>query len=876
MPALAGLDISPAVALEALYTRVCSAVRAATGTGALTLPGLDAACRQLLAASPLPDLPGPDADLSVDALYLATEIYPAGGHRMLLEQLIRSRPADTHKVVFTGLLNNTPAFGQARMADFGVPVFAPDPVAILWDKWMALRAHIAHCAPARIFLLHHSEDVIAALLAYEFSDIYKERLIFVRHADTVPSLGADLGNATHMAIRPAQAEVLLARWPALKLHHVPLCFDPATPLPRMVAETPVALTRGQLGMSRRQRLRNMAYQALRHTVWKSRRARFAALQYRARRQPVPPRSHTPLITATCGTEHKFERSGPFALPDIIVHVLRSGARGHIHVGPASPALRHACRDALRRAGLPSRRLQFTGEVPSVADALRAHRVTLFLGSFPVGGALSRAEAAWAGIPIALQQVQTGSSPYLVGADFAPEAVLAWHGPEDLAEQIAGWSPALFDRLSTSARRWFDQSLSPAAFAAAVTELVDALPREVARPHGAASSVENGPLITAQGVTEWVTQRLRVVHTGADAQVAHPARQVTIQRPRVVARTHIAPSVQNWDLPTIETHIWPNAIVVGGADGIVTQDGTWYDPGLKDLNPDQISLRNPGPVRSMENDHAEVRRGVQTGLIPEAIQGTGCYSHNYYHFMHEVLPRIWTAAHRAPFGTPVLTEDDLPAQCVQALRMILPHNTIEMVRRGQSVQVNRLYTSGMGTIANELKIPDSAPPIAALRYHPDLLTRLGKLGCIAQGGQAPTHLFLWRSSKVRVLRNRTRLRDRLEEQGFAIVDTASMGFANQIRMMGQAECIVAQSGAHLTNIAFAPKGCRIIPLFSDAPDINYRLWSAMGQMLGLDVVNVAGTKNAEEQGIHADFTVSPDLVLPLVGVKTSDVPSSASA
>ena len=163
---LDGIEISPAVALEALYTRVAVAVNQHRGTGALALPELDAASRALLGAASLPPLPEPVPDMQVDALYLATEIYPAGGHRILLEQLIRSRPQDRHKVVFTGLLNNTRAFGVARMEDYGVPVFNTDARDILWDKWMALRAHVAACAPERIFLLHHSEDILAASCGY--------------------------------------------------------------------------------------------------------------------------------------------------------------------------------------------------------------------------------------------------------------------------------------------------------------------------------------------------------------------------------------------------------------------------------------------------------------------------------------------------------------------------------------------------------------------------------------------------------------------------------------------------------------------------------------------------------------------------------------
>ena len=874
---LDGIEISPAVALEALYTRVAVAVNQHRGTGALALPELDAASRALLGVASLPPLPEPVPDMQVDALYLATEIYPAGGHRILLEQLIRSRPQDRHKVVFTGLLNNTRAFGVARMEDYGVPVFNTDARDILWDKWMALRAHVAACAPERIFLLHHSEDILAALLAQEFAQTYGRRLIFVRHADTVPSLGADILSATHLAIRPAQAQALKAQFPELALHSVPLCFDPQlTPL-RLVAEMPVALTRQHLAVPRRTRLRTQTRQALRLAVWKGRRTKFAILNWRAKQCPLPPPDSLPLVTATCGTEHKFQLEGNFALPAVIVAVLKAGARRHVHIGPASVAMRNACLIAMDEAGLPRNRLYFSGEVPSVADVLRVRRVTLFLGSFPVGGALSRAEAAWAGVPIALLRPPTGSHPYLAGMDFAPEAALCWSDLDDLIDQIGHWTPTQHQRLSASALLWYNSKLSPEAFSVAVDALIadlPTLPRSAGRNRCPALEVTKKETL-AEVPVRWIEEtRPLVCRTPPDqiSSIAYPQCQVTVNRPRVVALDHIAPPAQRWDLASVETVCWPQARVVGGADGHITRDGAWYDPGLEDLDPDMIALRDPGPVQQLVNGEVCLRRGEQCGALEAAVLGTGCYSHNYYHFLLEVLPRIRAAARIAPEYTPILTEDDLPTQCYQVLRMVLPYHPVIRLKRGQTVAVDRLYTSGMGTVVNDLKVASTVPPVSALRYHPDLVAELAQLGVIGRGSDGPKRLFLWRFSRTRIMRNAVALRNMMVAQGFTVVDTVGMPFADQIRLMAGAECIVAQSGAHLTNLVFAPNECRVIALFSNAPGINFRLWSALGQLSNLSVINIAGEQADQTENIHADFTIPEALLRPLIA-KDQNIPVS---
>ncbi|TMM49161.1 glycosyltransferase family 61 protein, partial [Sulfitobacter sabulilitoris] len=862
-----------ALRLEALFTKVRAAVSAGVGKGGLELPGMDASCRALLADADLPalsrgdDRPAP----GVENLYLVTEIYPAGGHRLLLEQLIRSRPQDRHTVVFTGLLNRTRTFSMTRMADLGVPAVAPDPQAVLWDKWMWLRQRLAAEAPQRVFLLHHSEDVLATLVAQEIAPAYGRRLIVVRHADTVASLGADLMDATHLAIRPAQKAALARRWPDLGLHLLPLCFDADAPAPRVVAETPVVLSRATDFASRRLRLRRSARELLRQGVWAGRRAKFSTLHRVVTHRRSAPDPSGALVTATCGTEHKFALTGPLALPRVLVACLQAKARRHVHIGPASPALKSACYAALREAGIARNRLCFAGEVPSVAMVLQWHRVGLFLGSFPVGGALSRAEAAWAGIPIALldRKAEDDTARYMSGTDFAPEQVLRWTGIDDLTRSLENdLSPQRRAMLGRASREWYDRHLSPEQFTKSLDALVQSLPSLSSSAFASSGANSPGavPRAIASGAPLVECLPLRFgPEAGQAATPIHPASSVRVARPRVVATGHIAQESQVWETPLVRAACWTDAVAVGGADGFVTDGGAWIDPGLEGFDPHHIRLRNPGPVRDLKAGRVDVARLAAVDCIPAAVLACGCYSHNYYHFLLEVLPRALAAARIAPSGTPILTEDDLPVQCYQALRLALPDHPVFRIARNQSLTVNRLYSAGMGTIVNDTLASPAPPPAIALRYHPSLVAELASLRKAGQGGESPKRLFLWRASRARTLRNAVALRHRLEERGFHVVDTSSLSFADQIRLMANAEVVVAQSGAQLTNILFAPPGCRVIALFSDAPGINYRLWSALGGLLGHKVINIAGPHVHGPSGIHADFSVPEDLLLPLIDV-----------
>ena len=175
----------------------------------------------------------------------------------------------------------------------------------------------------------------------------------------------------------------------------------------------------------------------------------------------------PWITATCGNEGKFSKTGPLAFPAVIARVLQTTGGQHVHIGPVSPGFIRAARAALTRAGIEHDRLEFTGEVASVATVLVEKNVGLFLGSFPVGGALSLIEAAAAGVPIAVRDPGTGVTEelrYTSGIDFRPPEALIWSDMAALEQLLTGWVPAArLNEMIKAGRDWARKSHAPERF-----------------------------------------------------------------------------------------------------------------------------------------------------------------------------------------------------------------------------------------------------------------------------------------------------------------------------------------------------------------------------------------------------------------------------
>jgi hypothetical protein len=77
--------------------------------------------------------------------------------------------------------------------------------------------------------------------------------------------------------------------------------------------------------------------------------------------------------------------------------------------------------------------------------------------------------------------------------------------------------------------------------------------------------------------------------------------------------------------------------------------------------------------------------------------------------------------------------------------------------------------------------------------------------------SPTRFYLRRVGKGRPILNENDVLDFFQKKGWAIIDTEQLPMARQIRLFSRAEMICAPHGAGLTNLLWAPVGCKVLEL-----------------------------------------------------------------
>jgi len=172
--------------------------------------------------------------------------------------------------------------------------------------------------------------------------------------------------------------------------------------------------------------------------------------------------------------------------------------------------------------------------------------------------------------------------------------------------------------------------------------------------------------------------------------------------------------------------------------------------------------------------------------------------NYCHWLLDWLPRLSLCEHAGPFENIVCNNRVWHDFMVESLAFLgySDRTVIETAAR----PVWRF---------EKLLVPDNATEMflhPMQLCHPDLI---GWWRSRLPVRKPRRKLYIPRTNK-RVVQNETELVNLLD--GFEVFDPGRHSFEEQIEAFSEAEAVVGAHGAGLTNLLFAPEGCRVLELF----------------------------------------------------------------
>ncbi|WP_417684504.1 glycosyltransferase family 61 protein [Roseibium sp.] len=203
----------------------------------------------------------------------------------------------------------------------------------------------------------------------------------------------------------------------------------------------------------------------------------------------------------------------------------------------------------------------------------------------------------------------------------------------------------------------------------------------------------------------------------------------------------------------------------------------------------------------------------------ALWITDTWSHNYFHWLTDCIPRLHTTLKLFPEA-----QLYLPATLKRA-------GFLSQTLAAYSIQTPKFVDTSMPVRFQEFLLPDHIVPTG--NYNPALMKEIAAryIRHFSDDKPATRRLYISRAKAgMRHIVNEEDILPSLKEAGFEVLHCEDLGFIEQVKTFNEAEIVIAPHGAGLTNTLFMPAGSKLLEIFPRDDTINacyFSLSAALG-------------------------------------------------
>jgi len=358
---------------------------------------------------------------------------------------------------------------------------------------------------------------------------------------------------------------------------------------------------------------------------------------------------------------------------------------------------------------------------------------------------------------------------------------------------------------------------------------------------------------------------------AQVQAVLPPRSLTLKPVRCVGliedQAEIHRHEHRVDLPEFSITVFHNLKLIGGTEILCADDVILYDE-LAKGDPDRYGCKAFGIIPAQgfgrhlpacTNGHVLVSyRLPEKPPIPRGIHLCKDHSGNYFHWLFECLPRAIMALRQTAFADfPLLIDGHLPKQNLQALEQIAAGREIIRISHREMLPVGELVFPGVFSFMRDNY--GSEPAADDLLIAPEAVHLLREAYLSPSPIRGEKRLFVARDgASYRRLLNEKTIHRQMLALGFEIVRPELLSFAEQVAAFSEAAVIVGPTGAGLSNMVFAPEGCKVIVLAGATKGANHFIFGQLAQWLNHELVYVCGAARNPAK-LHSDYVIDIEVL-----------------
>lgn len=258
------------------------------------------------------------------------------------------------------------------------------------------------------------------------------------------------------------------------------------------------------------------------------------------------------------------------------------------------------------------------------------------------------------------------------------------------------------------------------------------------------------------------------------------------------------------------------------------------------------------IRSIETIFAK-RPATAEETVPEAVLLGGRCGVNYFHFLIEYVTKGYIIEQIPQLNDlPLIVPDDLYPQQLELLEIVFPTRALVRHKRGTRMDVTTLHVPSIMTYVPDCpKVPFWQ--VSAVNRDSLAWLRDRVLAALAIPAETPRNrkVFLARF-QGRNIENAEEITEIFRANGFEIVDTAKMSFAQQVVTFATASHIAGPVGAAFSNLIFCMPNAKILGIVSPF---------AVQMSLFKSLSDLAGARYYALPGTHPQFKVGMDVRRP---------------
>ncbi|MBC7400087.1 MAG: glycosyltransferase family 61 protein [Mucilaginibacter sp.] len=236
-----------------------------------------------------------------------------------------------------------------------------------------------------------------------------------------------------------------------------------------------------------------------------------------------------------------------------------------------------------------------------------------------------------------------------------------------------------------------------------------------------------------------------------------------------------------------------------------------------------------------------------------IKGVGAMlvspqSHNYYHWLFDVLPRIRLYADVLDHISHFCISAAVPQKFLDMLPQFgIPLNKILLVNDIDKLHFDNLYVASLP--GSEGRAPKWGIDYVRKKLLPNTSPEPTRKIYLKRGDQGERKIL-----------NESAIISLLEKAGFEIIDPETLSIEAQIELMQKVKLVISAHGAALSNLLFVQEGIEVIELFS-SDYFRTDCYFTLARMLNLRYQYLLGTKPANAN--WGDIEVSEEVLFKLL-------------